>query len=89
TPATGPATNPATGPATRPAGAARPAADRLLSIEELKQLFDEEKFADCIKGINRAAELRGKAAEQYDRFELFMLKAECHFKLKAQPAVLA
>src|SRR3954470_4040745 len=69
-PATAPTTRPATQPAaavpaTRPAAApvaGQPAGpEPLPTMDEMKQLFEQAKYADLLKQFNRVVNLRGKA----------------------------
>jgi hypothetical protein len=76
------ATRPATQPLVIPA-------DRLATSEEIHQLYDEENYTECLKQLARVLPLRGKAAQGYDKYELTMLRADCHLRMKATSAAIA
>lgn len=94
-PAANPATSPA-GPAAQPGTRPAPPAskpvrpeDILPSMADLHLLFEQEKYTDLMKHMPRLLTLRGKAAEPYNKWELYMLKFEAHMKLKATAPALA
>jgi hypothetical protein len=62
--------------------------DRPLSVDELQSLFDDARFADLLKSINRVLALKGKAADPYDRYDVLALKAETHLRMKATAAAI-
>ncbi len=92
-PATRPAAVPtAIAPATRPVlPATKPVRpeDVLPSTADLHLLFEQEKYTDLAKHLPRLLSLRGKAAEPYNKWELYMLKFEMHMKVKAAAPALA
>jgi hypothetical protein len=97
TPAAGPASRPAAAPlpatrpaapATRPTTSARPGPEPLLSTADIRALFDQGKYADVLRQIARVIDLRGKAGEGYDRYELLMLRMETLLRMKSQDAAL-
>ena len=57
-------------------------------MPEIKGMFDQAQYADALRAIGRAMQLKGKAAEPYDRYELLTLKAEAHLHVKATPAAI-
>jgi hypothetical protein len=60
------------------------------TVDELKRLLDAGKYADVLKGVARALQVEGPAAEKIDRGELFLVKAEAHVQLREQePAIVA
>jgi len=93
---TAPANPAAAAPAaTRPAARVGPAAtgkadaDALPTMDELRALFEQQKHTDLLRQLSRVIVLRGKAAEPYNKWELFMIKFETHMQLKAQAPAIA
>ncbi|QOV89422.1 hypothetical protein [Humisphaera borealis] len=91
TPGTRPAL-PATAPTTKPAlPATKPVKpeDVLPTTADLHLLFEQEKYTDLLRHFPRLLSLRGKAAEPYNKWELYMLKFETHMRMKASAPALA
>lgn len=83
-------TAPALAQQREPAKPAAPQAEPLPTVEDVQKLVQSGEAADALKQVNRLLSLRGKAAESYDRYELFSLKGEAHLRLKAnEPAAAA
>ena len=76
-------------PARPVAPAAAPQAEPLSTVEEVQKLVQSGEGAEALKQVNRLLSLRGKAAESYDRYELFSLKGEAHLRLKSNEAAAA
>ena len=58
------------------------------AMEDIKKLYDDQKYGDVLREIARALALRDDAmrARGYDRFELLRLRAEANLRLKQNPA---
>jgi hypothetical protein len=68
-----------------PAGA--PAVDEPMPTpQEVKKALDAGSPAEALRLVSRLLPLRGKAAAGLDRYELLMLKAESHLRLRAGDA---
>jgi hypothetical protein len=52
------------------------------SLEDIRALYDQQKYQDVIREASQALALRGDAARGVDRLELWQLKAESHLRLK-------
>jgi hypothetical protein len=52
-------------------------------LEELHRLVDGGEFGPALQKITVALQLKGPAAKLVDRYQLYMLKGECHLRLKA------
>lgn len=63
----------------------RPAPADISSPQEIRQLVDERTYAQALQKIAAALNLKGPAAKLVDRYDLWMLKAECHLQTKALP----
>lgn len=59
------------------------------SMADLHLLFEQEKYSDLLKQLPRLLVLRGKAAEPYNKWELYMLKFETHMKMRAPAPALS
>jgi hypothetical protein len=57
-------------------------------MDELQSLFEDARYPDLLKSINRVLALKGKAADPYDRYDVLALKAETHLRMKATPAAI-
>ena len=56
--------------------------------EELHQLVADKQYPQAMQKITAALALKGPAAKWVNRYDLFMLKAECHLQSKAiSPAI--
>lgn len=66
-------------------GFARGQSDPLPTMQELQQLQIDKQWQPLLQKLSRVLSLRGDAAKNYDRYELFTLKGEAHAQLK-QPA---
>jgi hypothetical protein len=53
------------------------------SSEEIHRLMGEKNYAQALQKITAGLALRGEAARAVNRYELLMLKGECHLRLKA------
>lgn len=53
------------------------------SSEELHRLIDEKRYGQALQKITAGLALKGQAAKQVNRYELLMLKGECHLQGKA------
>ena len=62
--------------------------DPLPSMQELQQLQTDKQWQPLLQKLSRVLSLRGDAAKNFDRYELFMMKGEAHAQLK-QPAPAA
>ncbi len=56
--------------------------------DELKQQVDSGEYRDALKGLTRVLDLKGAAAEPYNRFEMLALRAECQLQLRQTAAAL-
>src|SRR5688572_10394377 len=65
--------------------AAQPAATALPTMEQLQQQLDSNP-QEALRGIARLLAIKGPAAQQYDRYELMMLRGEASLRTKAMPA---
>ena len=54
----------------------------LPSIQELQQLQAEKQWQPLLQKLQRVLQLRGDAAKNFDRYELFTMKGEAHANLK-------
>ncbi len=55
---------------------------------DLKQQVDAGEYRDALKGLSRVLDLKGAAAEPYNRFEMLTLRAECQLQLRQTAAAL-
>jgi hypothetical protein len=53
------------------------------TLEELHRLVDDRQFSPALQKITASLALKGAAAKMVNRYELFMLKGECHLQTKA------
>src|SRR5687767_4707678 len=53
------------------------------TLEELRALVADHQYPDALKQIAATLQLKGPAAQNVDRHQLYMLKAECHLQTKA------
>jgi hypothetical protein len=53
------------------------------SSEELHRLMEEKRYPQALQKITAGLALKGQAAKQVNRYELLMLKGECHLRGKA------
>ena len=58
------------------------------TADEIRALYDKGEYNEALKQLSRVLALKGKAAEGVDRYELLMLRAESHLRLKATGAAL-
>ena len=66
------------------------APEPLPTIEEVRKLANDGDAAEALKQVNRLLNLRGKAAGDYDKYELLTLKGDAHLRMKAaEPAAVA
>lgn len=56
---------------------------QVASSEELHRLVREKEYSAALQKIAAGLQLRGTAAKAVNRFELYMLKGECHLQMKA------
>lgn len=68
--------------------AAARAADSVPTTEDIRALYEKGEYNDTLKQVARVLSLKGKAAEGFDRYELLILRAESHLRLKATGAAL-
>jgi hypothetical protein len=73
-------------PAPRPAAPAAAVAEAMPSVKDVRAALDRGDGAEALRLVSRLLPIRGKAAQQYDRYELLSLKAEAHLRLKAGDA---
>jgi hypothetical protein len=85
----GAATRPATQPATRPVAVKPGGPEPLPTMDELKEMLEQAKYQDLLRQLPRVTMLRGKAAEPYNKYDLWMLKFETHMRLKQQQAAIS
>jgi hypothetical protein len=52
------------------------------AVDELRKLYDDQKYQDVIREASKSLALRGDAARGIDRSSLFVLKAESHLRLR-------
>src|SRR5688572_19913625 len=50
--------------------------------EEIKLLIADANYKDALQNIASSLSLRGDAGSKVDRHQLYMLKAECHLRMK-------
>ena len=50
--------------------------------EEIKLLITDANYKDALQKIASSLSLRGDAGSKVDRYQLYMLKAECHLRMK-------
>ena len=55
---------------------------------EIKAQVEAGDYREALKGLLRALDLKGPAAQAYDRVELLMLRAECQLQIKESRACL-
>ena len=60
-------------------------ANQVPSVEQLSAQLDTSPQA-VLQGVARLLAMKGPAAAQLDRYELFMLRGEAHLRNKAMPA---
>src|SRR5687768_7740501 len=86
-------------PAPNPVAPAKPAAGgdkadasapALPSMDEIRRLYEARRDPEVLKALSRVINLRGDAAKDYDRHQLWLIKGETHLRMKAaKPALLA
>jgi hypothetical protein len=59
------------------------ARDALLTMDDLREQFKQEKYQDVLKHIQRLLQLKGDAATAYDRYDLFCLRGESFLRIKS------
>jgi hypothetical protein len=59
------------------------AAAQAPSSEEIHRLIGEKNYGQALQKITAGLALRGDAGKAVNRYELLMLKGECHLQLKA------
>src|SRR5215218_333150 len=65
-------------------------ADPIPTLQELQQLQTDKQWQPLLQKLSRVLGLRGDAAKNYDRYELFSMKGEAHAQLKQPvPAISA
>src|SRR3954466_10275028 len=62
------------------------ASDALPTSSEIKEAFEAQQYPQVLQKLNRVLMLKGKAAQDYNRHDLLLIKAETHLRLKAMPA---
>jgi len=62
------------------------AADALPTSSEIKEAFEAQQYPQVLQKLNRVLILKGKAAQDYNRHDLLLIKAETHLRLKAMSA---
>jgi hypothetical protein len=60
----------------------------LPTTAEIKTLVEGGKYREALRPLGRVLGLKGSAATGFDRYEILMLKAECHLQLKDQRLTL-
>jgi hypothetical protein len=65
-----------------------PAADRNPGMGDVRDLYEQGDYPRLLQQVARALAVKGKAAKDYDRYELLVLKGEGHLNLK-NPAASA
>jgi hypothetical protein len=69
---------------------ARGAVEPLPTADEIHQLFTDGKYPEVLRKLTRAMGSKEWKGEQFDHYDLLMLKAETHLRLKeASPASAA
>jgi hypothetical protein len=64
-------------------GLAAPAAlAQLATPEEINAFIKDGNYKDALQKIAGALSLRGDAAKKVDQYQMYMLKAECHVRMK-------
>lgn len=58
------------------------------STEEVHRLIDEKNYSQALQKITAGLALKGQAAKYVNRYELLMLKGECHLRARAFSAAL-
>jgi len=64
--------------------AAPPGATReiLPTADELQKMYAEGKYQDVLKSMGKVLALKGEAARPYPRYDMLVLKGDCHLMLK-------
>src|SRR5512133_3800960 len=52
-------------------------------IDDVRALVRDRQYAEALKQIAGALQLKGPAAKGVDRYNLYLLKGECHLQSKA------
>ena len=63
--------------------------DALPTRTEMRESFDAGDYPRTLQQVARALAVKGDAARDYDRYELLILKAEAHLRLKNTAAAAA
>jgi hypothetical protein len=58
------------------------------ALDDLRALVRDRQYAEALKQIASALQLKGPAAKGVDRYNLLLLKAECHLQSKATSMAL-
>jgi hypothetical protein len=67
---------------------AAPAPEPLPTADELHKLYDNKDYQPLIQKLNRVLQLKGQAAQPYDRVDLLMLRGEALLQLKQQASAI-
>ena len=63
--------------------------DALPTRTEMREAFDAGDYPRTLQQVARALAVKGDAARDYDRYDLLILKAEAHLRLKNTAAAAA
>src|SRR5688572_16812533 len=64
-------------------GAAAAADAAAPTPEDVKAAYEKKDYKETLRLVGRVLSLKGRAAEGIDRYEMLVLKAESHLKMKA------
>src|SRR5262249_38076561 len=63
--------------------------DSLPTMDELKGLMDQQQWQQLLQRSSRVVSLRGQAAQNYDRYDLLMMRGEAQLQMKNSPQAIA
>ena len=75
------------GPASLAAAQAK--ADPLPTMQEMEVLYNEKQWQPLLQKTSRVLPLRGQAAQNYDRYQIYMWRGEAQLQLKANSQAVA
>ena len=68
------------------AQAPAPAGEAPPTVEQLKDLLKQQKYSEVLRGVAKCMALKGPAAQNYDRYDLLMLRGETYLHTHANAA---
>lgn len=60
----------------------------LPTTDDIRTLYEQGNYPRALQQLSRALAVKGKAAKDYDRYELLVLKAETHLRMENSSAAV-